>query len=188
MESIFVLKIFKILKNCATLFWRLSSQSRPQSWKRFRKISKFWVCDIFTTQFGDWFTSGSSSCEFYSKSFAAPLTTFSQVDLPVTKITWTNFSKFVTQDFVDLNWWLVRDSLQSQKTRVLHNEGYFQGTYQKIFIFPSHIVIVHCLPLLNSPCSLTKPPFSSSSLHQSSRKGMGSLFFSKYFMFLALDF
>ena len=44
------------------------------------------------------------------------------------------------------------------------------------------------LPLPKSQFSLTKPPFSSSILHQSSRKGMGFLLFSKYFMFLALEF
>ena len=33
-----------------------------------------------------------------------------------------------------------------------------------------------------------KPPFSLSSLFQTSRKGMGFLFFSKHFMFIAFDF
>ena len=33
-------------------------------------------------------------------------------------------------------WRLVRNSFQSQKTRVLHNEGYIQGIFQKPFIFP----------------------------------------------------
>ena len=44
------------------------------------------------------------------------------------------------------------------------------------------------IPLLKPPFSLTKPLFSSSILHQSSRKGMSFHFFSKYFMFLALNF
>ena len=44
------------------------------------------------------------------------------------------------------------------------------------------------LPLPNSPFSHTKPPFSSSFLHQSSRKGMGYVSFLMYFIFLALDF
>ena len=35
--------------------------------------------------------------------------------------------------------------------------------------------------------SLKNPPFSSSSLLQTSRKGMGFLFFSKYFMSIAFD-
>ena len=60
--------------------------------------------------------------------------------------------------------------------------------FQNLFIFPSHIVNGHCLPLPNSPCSFSKTLFSSSSLHQSSRKCIGSLFFSKYFMCLAFDF
>ena len=42
-------------------------------------------------------------------------------------------------------WRLVRDSFQSRKTCVLHNEGYFQGCFQKLFIFPSHLVTVHNL-------------------------------------------
>ena len=51
---------------------------------------------------------------------------------------------------------------------------------------------IHCL--VHSPLSQThrvslkNPPFSSSSLLQTSRKGMGFLFFSKYFMFIAFDF
>ena len=44
------------------------------------------------------------------------------------------------------------------------------------------------LLLPNSPFSHIEPPFSSLFLHQSLRKGIGSVFFSKYFMFLALDF
>ena len=43
-------------------------------------------------------------------------------------------------------------------------------------------------PLPKPPFSLTKPSFSSSILHQSSRKGIGFLLFPMYFMLLALDF
>ena len=105
----FVSKIFKNFKNCATLFWQLyltgqasreplvtslcrsswqlSSRSRPQSWKRLRKLSKFWVFSIFATQFGDLFASGSSSRKSYSEWFVTPVTTYSQVDLPIEKNT-----------------------------------------------------------------------------------------------------
>ena len=49
---------------------------------------------------------------------------------------------------------------------------------------------ISCPPLHlpKPPFSLTKPPFSSSIIPQTSRKGTGFLLFSKYFMFLALDF
>ena len=64
--------------------------------------------------------------------------------------------------------------------------------FKKLFSFPLHHMLfsLSCkpLPLPKPPFSLTKPPFSSSILHQSSRKGMDCLLFSKYFMFLALDF
>ena len=44
---------------------RLSSESSPQSQKRLRKISKFWIFRIFATLFGDWVISGSSNHEVY---------------------------------------------------------------------------------------------------------------------------
>ena len=72
--------------------------------------------------------------------------------------------------------------------------GLFLGQFsKKIFIFPSLIVTIHCL-VRSSPLqthrvlSKKNPPFSSSFLHKSSRKGTGSIFFSMYFTFLALDF
>ena len=46
-----------------------------------------------------------------------------------------------------------------RKTRVLRIMGLFQDSFQKLFSFPSHIVTIHCLPLPNSPCSLSKTPF-----------------------------
>ena len=69
---------------------------------------------------------------------------------------------------------------------------YFQDSFQKLFVFPSHLVTIHCLvrPSLfeNHHFHTQNPPFSSSFLYQSPRKGMGFLLFSKYFMFLALEF
>ena len=70
--------------------------------------------------------------------------------------------------------------------------GFFSGQFSKTF----HFSLAYCdcslscpfFSLLNSPCSLKNPPFSSSSLHQSSRKGMGFVIFSMYFLFIALDF
>ena len=69
------------------------------------------------------------------------------------------FFKFCHTGF----WWLapqlVCDSFQSQKSHVLRIEGYFQGSFQIFFSFPSYIVIVHYLPLPNSPCSFSKTSF-----------------------------
>ena len=107
--KVFCFENFQKFKNCATLFWQLyltgqasreplvtslcrsswqlSGRSRPQSRKRLRKLSKFWVFSIFATQFGDLFASGSSSRKSYSEWFVTPVTTYSQVDLPVEKNT-----------------------------------------------------------------------------------------------------
>ena len=53
-------------------------------------------------------------------------------------------------------------------------------------------MIVHSLarssPLQTHRVLSKNPPFSSSSLHQSSRKGMGFDIFLMYFLFLTLDF
>ena len=64
----------------------------------------------------------------------------------------------------------------------------FSKTFQ--FSFASRAHTLSCLPLpLPKPIlPLTKPPFSSSILHQSWRKGMSFLLFSMYFKFLALVF
>ena len=43
---------------------------------------------------------------------------------------------FVSKVFGGLLWWLVCDSIQLWKSRVLHNEGLFQDRFQKLFIFP----------------------------------------------------
>ena len=71
--------------------------------------------------------------------------------------------------------------------------GLFSGQFsKKNFIFPSLIVTVHCLvrsfPFQTHRVLSKNPSFSSQSLHKSSREGMGFLIFSKYSMFLALDF
>jgi len=60
-------------------------------------------------------------------------------------------------------WRLVRDSFQSRKTRVLHNEGYFQGSFHKTFQFSLTFCdfSLSCpfLSLTNSPCLLQNPSF-----------------------------
>ena len=71
--------------------------------------------------------------------------------------------------------------------------GLFLGQFSKTLHFSlayyDYSLSCPFLSLTNSPCSLQKnPPFSSSFLHKSSRKGTGSIFFSMYFTFLALDF
>ena len=118
--------------------------------------------------------------------------TFSRVEFPISKNTYTNFSNFFTPVFGDLNWRLVCDSLQSRKTHVLHIKGYFQSCFQKLFIFSlasrDYSLSWSPLPLPKSMFSHTNTTFSSSFLHQSSRKGMGSVYFSMYFTFLAFDF
>ena len=59
-------------------------------------------------------------------------------------------------------------------------------------VFPSLTLTVHCLVRSSLSqthrVSLKNPPFSSSSRLQTSRKGMGFLSFSKYFMFIACNF
>ena len=70
--------------------------------------------------------------------------------------------------------------------------GLFSELFSKTFHFSlaSRDYSLSCspLPLPKSMFSHTNTTFSSSFLHQSSRKGMGSVSFSMYFTFLALDF
>ena len=64
----------------------------------------------------------------------------------------------------------------------------FSKTFQLSLASHAHTLSYPPLPLLKPPLSLRKTTFSSSILHQSSRKGMGFLLFSMYFKFLALVF
>ena len=120
----------------------------------------------------------------YSESFTAPFSTFSQVDLPVTKNTYTIFSKFCHKGFGDLFVTHI-----SRKNRVFctlrivfKNFSVFPWTFWLFIVLSVHLS--HKLTVF----SLKIHHFSSSSLLQTSRKGMGFLFFSKYFMFIAFDF
>ena len=122
----------------------------------------------------DLLTSGPSNCEKHLGPFM--------------KNTKTNFSNFVTRDFGDL----LATYSSHEKHVFCTSRVKSKTVFKKLFSFPLHHMLfsLSCkpLPLPKPPFSLTKPPFSSSILHQSSRKGMDCLLFSKYFMFLALDF
>ena len=72
-------------------FTRLSSGSKSQSRKRLRNFSKILSFRFLATLFGDLFESGSFS---YLEVFVALFVTSSQVELPIEKNTWKNFSKF----------------------------------------------------------------------------------------------
>ena len=82
LESILFLQKLKNFKNSVALFWQLSRGSS----KSHATIASSQV------DFGDLFTSERSSCEGYTKIFAAQLATPSQVRLPVAKNTLQIFS------------------------------------------------------------------------------------------------
>ena len=96
---------------------------------------------FLAAQYGDLFAGGRSSREGYIEIFAAHLATLSQVDFPIAKNTQKNFQIFGFQVSRGLFWRLSRDLAQSRKSHVLHIEGYFQGHFQTLFIFPSCIII-----------------------------------------------
>ena len=79
-------------------------------------------------------------------------------------------------------------------TRLSHENRVFcalRTVFKKLFSFPSNILTVHCLVHSSLSqthrVSLQNPPFSSSSLLQPSRKGMGCHLFSKYFLSIAFN-
>ena len=59
----------------------------PSREKYLGKFSKIWVFRFLATKTGDWFVGESSSCEGYTKIFAAPFATSSWVELSVAKNT-----------------------------------------------------------------------------------------------------
>ena len=65
--------------------------------------------------------------------------------------------------------------------RVLFRSSF--KTFHFSFTSPNYSSSCLSFPLSKSPCSLTNSPYSSSLLHQSSRKGMDSFSFSLYFTF-----
>ena len=119
----------------------------------------------------------------YTEGFATHL----RVDLPVVKKTYIKFSKFCLRDFGDL--------LTSQLIRKNHvfctNRVKSQTILKTFLVFPcitcTHLVL-SASPSPKTSIIFTKPPFSSSILHQFSRKGMRFLLFSMNFKFLALVF
>ena len=75
LESTLFLQKLKNFKNSVALFWRLN-----------RGSSKLLATAASSrVNFGDLFTSDRSSCEGYTKIFAAQLATPSRVDLPIVK-------------------------------------------------------------------------------------------------------
>ena len=126
-------------------FSRLTSGSKSQSRKILRNFSIIWVFRFLATLSSSLFTSGSSNREVYSKTFTDPFAIFSRKSPCLAVI----FQNFVSKVFGGSIWRLVRNSFQSQKSRVLHNEGLFQDRFQKLFIFPSQLVIIHLLVCLS---------------------------------------
>ena len=132
LESVFILKNVKIFKNCATLFRQLiltghsnretlvasllrSScdslvSQAPCCEKDLEKFQNFLVLAFFCDSVWRLVRKWKLQLQVYSECFATPFVTYSQLDLPITKNTWTNFSKFVEWDFGDLTWWHVRNS------------------------------------------------------------------------------
>ena len=165
------------------MFSRLTGRSKSSRKKEIKFFSKIQVFRFLTTQFGNLFASGSSSHEVYSKLFVAPFATSLRVDLLLAKNTQTNFSNFVSGVFGDLF-----ATHFSRENRVLCA---LRTVFKNFSIFSSLTFTVHCLVRSSLSqthrVSLKNPSFSSSSLLQTSRKGMGFLFFSKYFMFIAFD-
>ena len=99
-------KNVKNFKNSAALFWRLSrrlvqshvpvaslhrdfswltSGLKPQSRKILRIFFTNWFLMFLVTQSSDLFAGGRSSCEGYTRIFAAQMATLSRVELPVAK-------------------------------------------------------------------------------------------------------
>ena len=134
------------------------------------------------TQFSDCFASGSSSREFYLECLATPIANFSRVELPAARNTLTNFSNFVTRVFGDLNGEETHSNCKNHVFCTLR--VIFRVVFKNFSFFPHNCdCSLSCLflPLINSPCLLKNPPFSSSSLHQSSKIRYGFPYFLKEF-------
>ena len=79
------------------------------------------------------------------------------------------FKSFHFKCFGGWTWQLIRNLIQSRKSRVLHIEGYFQGRFQTLFIFPlCIIIIVHTF--------ISCPFFSLTPLFIHVKKGESTLF------------
>ena len=115
----------KLTQQLLATLWQVKAPVTKKTQKNFKNLG--------FQNFHDWFTSGSSSHEFYSDYLATPISTHLRVELLVAKNTQKNFSKFFSWGF----WRLVRDLFQLQKSCVLH----FKDSFQRLFNFPSFIVL-----------------------------------------------
>ena len=141
--------------------------SRNSIWRLVRewKLQLLSVLKIFHNSLCDFLVGGPSSCEKHLDKFF----------------------QFFSQGF----WWLVRDSFQSQKSCVLRfKDSLLNKKKKSVFPCSFWLFIVLSIHLSHKlTVFLTKiRQFSSSSLLQTSRKGMGFLFFSKHFIFITFDF
>ena len=116
-------------KNSVALFWRLYRGSN----KSHATVASSRV------SFGDLFVSGRSSREGYTEIFTAQLATPSRVSLSSREKHLEKFSRILFSKCFAA---YPKDLTQSRKSRVLHIEGYFQSCFQKLFIFPSCIIII----------------------------------------------
>ena len=171
-----------------TEIFRNSLASKCLSRKKYLEyFSKIWVLMFLAAQYGDLFAGGRSSRKRYTEIFATYLTTLLRVDFPVAKNTQKNFQIFGFQVSRGLFCRLARDLVQSRKSRVLHIEGYFQGRFQKLFIFPSCIIItVHTFiscPLFSlTPLSIRVKKGESILFLVHIYRGRNSLFLSFYYL------
>ena len=161
----------------------LASQTSSRK-KDLEKFQIFQVFSIFATHFDDWFTSGSSSRQFTQNASqlllrllaSGPFSRKKHLD----KFFKTCHTGFWRLDLATCSR-LILVAKNTCFAQIGLNPRQFSKTFQ--FSFASRAISLSCPPLLlpKPPFSLTKPPFSSSILHQSSRNGMGFLFFFKVF-------
>ena len=153
----------------------LASES-PNHEKQLEIFSNFWVLVIFVTW--SWVEAPVASLH---RRFRNSLTSGSPSrEKGLNKIFKKNFKGFwqlVLATCLQVNW-VTKIACFA---RIGLNLRQFSKTFQ--FFLASRAHTLSCPPL-----PLPKPPFSSSILHQSSRKGIGYLLFSLYFKFLALVF
>ena len=97
------------------------------------------------------------------------------------------FKNLVFKVFRGLPWRLASNLVQSQKSRVLHIEGYLQGRFQKLFIFSLCIIItIHTFiscPLFSlGPLSIRVKKGESILFLMHICKGRNSLYLSFYYL------
>ena len=85
--KVFILKIFKNFKNCATLFWQLASWVKPVTY-----LSREFIQKVFTTHWQVKVLVAKKTQKFFQKSgfldfSRLRLATCSQVEAPITRCT-----------------------------------------------------------------------------------------------------